>query len=1044
MAFPGTTLVPVLFSGGLESKTPKFSLDQPYLEDATNVRYVLTGQIQSRPGFTALSRGILGGGQIAAGSAIQTFGNELVLFDGRRVYSWHPDDSVWVDKGSAQSFATGQVRVLNTKIASQSNPDAVTVDDLTLYAWEDDRSTGGEGVRYSVVSQQTGELVVSDQLLFATALRPKVSTYAAGWTVAYNLSANQIGAMMVPFDRPDVASTLVVLAADGQPSTPVTQTIPYDTSTTASGTLFAYASTTGLKLQLLANGFGTSSVQWSVTVDATTSVTTVTVCQVDSSHIWVAWSDASTTFAKCFDGSGSPILGTYTVQTQPSVNLTLGSSPDADGAAYLAAEVTHTGGNYVNVYQLTPILFQYVGQQRGQGLAGKIFTINRDVYVPTLWPSSLQATYFVLCLTQPIGTGPNPEFGVQGSTGFEAVSKHSAQNGGGYRTSSTLSESAPYKQGALFAGQRKGPFMSYASSQGSTLGVAGYWLSPSTNSFNSVTSSSNLHITGGVKKIYDGISVVEDNFHWFPELLSLPAGATFPSTFAGQGCSATLSAGGSLSEGSYQYCIVYTWTDNAGQVERSTPSVATTVVVSDPENQTVVLTIPTLRLTDKSSDRSPVSIEVYRTQANLPIFYKLTPDSSPLVNSVTSDFVTYTDAAADTDIASNENLYTGSQLANTAPPSCSMVSLFQNRLCINSNEDGGVVWYSQNKFDLSQYNTIPLDWNTSFVEGVDTRGGGPVSAIGLLDANLAIFKPTSVYLLSGNGPNALDTQGEFNDAQLLVSDTGCENQNSLVLVTQTPKSPGGLLFKSAKGIYLLGRDSSLTYVGAPVESFNDLTITSANLLARSNEIVFTTEEGTALVYNYYYDAWTTWGPLPAKDAVVWNDQLVVLREEGICQVQDLTGTVWSDTAVTTVPIECAVTLPWLKFAGMTGYQAVYSATLLGQYKGPHIVTAETSYDFNPSVVETVIWNGSLTGAHWGALPIWGVPFGTWGNSTFSTYEFQINFANPRCQAVQLRLSWSGTDSEGAQLNAIGFEVKALPGSMRLPQGNLVASAGRSR
>lgn len=1085
MPFPGTTQIPLLFAGGLESKIAKFSLDQPNLEDAINCRYTVAGQVEKRPGFTALSRNVLGGGYIEAGAAVNVFNNELVLFDGQSMYSWQDDERVWVRKGSAFSLSTGQTRVLNTKIATQSNPDAFTCSagtlaaELTLYVWEDNRTapSNQEGVRYTIVDTSTGALVVSDALLFATALRPKVIGFQETilndtWMVTYEASASSIYASMVRSSRPNIVSPFVQLTQNGMPTVGGTQTIPYDLSNVTVGSAadstvyFVFGSTTGLRLEVLQPAFGSVTIAASALVTAATDTVCCAVFATGPNEIWVAWSNASRTFCQSFTAAGVPISAVFLVQLQPSVNIALGQVPGSTGTLSMTCEVagTASGGNFLNVYTVATVP-QYVGQQRGVGLASKPYVQGGNIFVTAVYPSSLQATYFTLCLTAPLGIGPNSFSGMQGAIGFEVVAKHAPSNGGGLRTNGLLSECQAFgSSGFLFAGQRKGPFISYGDAQTVVLGVAGYSVGfASTDSFNSVTSNNNLHITGGVKKVYDGISVVEDNFHVFPELLALPAGATFPTLsptstnllFAGNGCSVTLSAGGNLTaSSSYQYKIVYTWPDNYGQVQRSGPSVATQVTTTGDGKLTATLTIPTLRLTDKMSSRSPVSIEVYRTQANLPIFYKVTSDTSPLLNDTTVDFVNFVDALADgpptntttPNIAANENIYTDTQLANSAPPGCTLVSLFQNRLVINQNEDPSVVWYSQNKFDLSQYNTLPLDWNTSFVEGIDSRGGGPVSALGLLDASLAVFKPTSVYLLNGAGPNTFLTAGEFGDAQLLVSDTGCTNQNSLVFVTQTTNSPGGLLFKSAKGIYLLGRDSSLTYIGHSVEEFNGLTITSANILSTTNEIVFTTLEGTALVYNYYFNAWTTWQSLPAIDAVVWQGQLVILKADGTVMAQDLTGTVWQDTGSNGVvtQVQRKVTTPWVKLSGLQGYQAVYNCLLLGQFAGPHTMTVQVRYDYNPSVVETVSWNGSLVGAHWGSLPIWGTPFGTWGNTSYSTYQFQINLANPRCQAVQLTFIDDANDTQGSILNGLVFEVMALPGPQRLPAQNLVASTGNNR
>ena len=103
-----------------------------------------------------------------------------------------------------------------------------------------------------------------------------------------------------------------------------------------------------------------------------------------------------------------------------------------------------------------------------------------------------------------------------------------------------------------------------------------------------------------------------------------------------------------------------------------------------------------------------------------------------------------------------------------------------------------------------------------------------------MDDKLIIFKNNSIYFMAGDGPNNLGQQDTFSQPQLISSDVGCENKNSIVL------SPQGLFFKSNKGIFRLSRSLGLSYIGAPIEDFNDLTIKKADLLAKKNEVRFLT------------------------------------------------------------------------------------------------------------------------------------------------------------------------------------------------------------
>jgi hypothetical protein len=1060
---PGTQILPIQFSGGLNSGVANFVLDQPYLDDAQNIVYNQIGQIDKRTGLTCISTNIQGGGNINAGFNITTFNNELCLFDGTNLYSYNKQNDTWINRGPAIATVNTQTRIINTKIATQSNPDCTSAaNGISVYCWEDNRTIplNSNGVRYSVINNNTNTSVLVDQLAWLSGSLPKVITDGySQFYLCYQAAANTLLYNTIPVNNAfQVSSVANQIAVDGLVGAD-TVSIPYDAvifnESGLDTLLVCYSAETGLKFNqqnfVLADGYGT--------------INAVAMCLDSVGNIWVGFSNASDTYISCWNtvsGAFQAVLNPVSLNSlfpQPSVRIGMVEGLQA-GSVNVTYEVPQSGNNnYFNNYTVD---FQgnsnFIGQQRGLGLASKPFQYGNNIFINAVWQSSLQATYFTLCLTQggsyqSAVAGEQQGIASAAATAFTVVSKHAPTNGGNYRSNPLLSQADTTDAGLtfLFAGQRKGPFTSYQNAQTANLGCAGYSVSfEDSDAFNNVSANNNLHLVGGIKKIYDGISCVEDNFNVFPELSD------------GYGCNMTLSTGGALSYNAetapnlYQYLVVYEWTDNFGQVQRSGTSVANSISTTS-IGQRANLTGPMLRFTDKVIPRSSVIISIYRTQLNLPIFYKITNDNAPLVNDITKDTWTFIDTQSDLDIGANENIYTNSQLANTAPPPCSLISLFQQRIMINNNEDPGVIWYSQNKFDESQYNTLALDFNTSFVEGVDSRLGNEITAIAVMDSYFVIFKETSIFIMQGDGPNALDTSGQFNDATLLVSDTGCNNQNSLVFITQTPNSPGGLMFNSNKGIYLFGRDESITYIGKPVERYNNLTITSANLLAQSNQVVFTTLEGTCLVYNYYFNAWSTWEGLPAVSATVWQDQLCILRPDGNVMIQDITNTVYVDTFPNNkvVPVKMLMTTPWLKFGGMQGYQSIYSGYLLGLLQGPHTLQIGVAYDNNPSTKKTTNIDSEVVDNRWASQPFWGA-LGTWGSNTFAGYQFQVNITNPRCQSIQLTFSDIDNPDEtlqvgspqylqgspGFSLVGLSFEVQAHASGFRLPANKKFGMGGK--
>lgn len=114
-----------------------------------------------------------------------------------------------------------------------------------------------------------------------------------------------------------------------------------------------------------------------------------------------------------------------------------------------------------------------------------------------------------------------------------------------------------------------------------------------------------------------------------------------------------------------------------------------------------------------------------------------------------------------------------------------------------------------------------------------------------MDEKLILFEDNRIFSLTGQGPTPTGDQNDFSEPSLVTSDAGCIDPRSIVLI------PIGILFQSNKGIYLLSRSLETKYIGAPVEAFNNQTITSAKLLQDQNQVRLLSSDGTTLVYDYF-------------------------------------------------------------------------------------------------------------------------------------------------------------------------------------------------
>lgn len=418
-----------------------------------------------------------------------------------------------------------------------------------------------------------------------------------------------------------------------------------------------------------------------------------------------------------------------------------------------------------------------------------------------------------------------------------------------------------------------------------------------------------------------------------------------------------------------------------------------TILISN--RATVVLTIPTLRVTNKSGS---VSIVVYRTTANGTIFYRVTSITSLLYNDTTVDTVEYVDELSDYSIIGNEQIYTtGGEVENIEVPATSITTLYKNRLIAVPSEAPLSWWFSKQVIPGS-----PVEFNDSFVQNVDARGG-VVTAISVMDDKLIIFKANTIFYVVGDGPTPAGTNNDFSPSFKIETDTGCINKKSVV------STPIGTLYQSANGIYLLDRSLQVQYIGAEVESFNSNTITSAQLIPGVTQVRFTLDSGSCLVFDYFVKQWSVFTNINATDSCIFNNIFNVISTSGI--VNKETAGIFTDNG-SFIPISLVTS--WLSFAGLQSYQRAYKLLLLGQYKSAHTLSIGMSYDF----VSTV--------SHTATIPVTTAPTGA--------YQYRVFLNQQKCEAVQFTVTETQSlpYGEGLSLTAMAFEVGAKKGLQKVP------------
>lgn len=981
--------VDVLFTNGINNKIDDKIVSGSTLRELENGVFSKTGTINKRPGYGALDAITNTGTAITDLKALVTTNDELLLAAGKKLYSYSSVNDEWVDKSDFVSATVNSAPIL-TNTAEQTAMDSCIVDNIALYVWNDSRN----GIRYSVQDLETGSYYIQDVEISSSGDTPRCIALGNRLFVFYGDSAN----LKFAYIAANAPATLVEgttktdLHADHLISAIAIGTkgyLWYKTTTAAEGRLVEVdnsgvqshiATVTATIIDTVALG---SYVSGGLTFihPAFKQTTSLVKCAIYSQSLVEL--TAPTTIDSTSSGDVSKITMHRTNETTDSMTF-LYQLPGASASNDLINTNTLTRAGAAG----TATVFL-----RSMGLASKLFTRDNNLYVAILHESALQSTVFIV------------------NAATEVVGKFAAGNAGTHAGIGSFLPSItdPGSGKYSFLMNIKGTIRSENATIFSRLGINQSTIDfESGNTFDYTTMNQDLFLTGGILSLYDGNSVVEAGFNLFPE------GVT----------AADSVSGGSMVDGVYQYAVVYSWIDAKGNTHRSAPSIPLSVTVNEGgSSQSVAVTIPTLRLTQKTSPRTEITLEVFRTEDVGSIFYRVSSITSPTNNDPSADTVVFTDTLADASITSNEILYTtGGVLDNIAPPSCDIVINHTNRVFLTGLQDKNEI-----RFSKIVRTGEGVAFNEALSIPVDPRGGDIVT-IASMDSNLVILKRDNIYVVSGSGPSDTGAGSTFAEPTLIAADVGCVDSQSVVL------GPQGLYFKSAKGIYLLSRSLQTTYIGAPVEDFNNLTIVSAQLLDDVNEVRFSTISGNTLVFNYYFNQWSTFTNQFTLDSVIWQTKFLYISTSD--EIRQESSTTFTDAGAA---VTLKIATSWVKISGLQGFQRAYRATILGEYKTRHHLRLKVFTDYSDTVTQVVEFTPqgilSVDNNFYGD-EVYGV-ISPYGGDDNGVYQFHMHLKRQKCQAIRFEIedivdnSLDSGTAESATFTGISVEVGVKKGQNKL-------------
>lgn len=982
--------VSVSFGQGLDGKTDPNQVSPGHFVSLQNSIFTKTGLLQKRNGFGLLS--LL---PDTSNRYLETFNGNVTAI-GQSLNAFSAASMTWVNKGNIYPLSLETLPLIRSNTNQSQCDMAISSNGLICTVYTDvqpsgttynyviaDSVTGQNIIEPTIIPVATGVVhasprvfllgnyfvIVFDNVITAThhlqyiAIRVNAPTSVTANT---NISSLYAATNVDDFDGIVINNTLF-LAWAGTDMGGAVRMSTIDVNLRQSGQ-FVFSGHSCLRISVTGDDFN-NTPQIYVSFWNGTNIYTFSVNQI---LVSIFSSTIVATSSVVLNIASAAVNGVCNVFYEDT-NAYSYNANIATNLLYLAA-ITSSGST-----SATPIVLK-----RGLGLASKGFVIGDVTYVLTAYDgktvdtgvttvAATQPTYFLL------------------SDAGDIISKLAYANGSGYITLGLPSVTVISDSIAQISYLVKDLVQAVNKTQGAASSAGVYsqtGINLATFTFNAPDFSTgeigqNLNFSGGLTWAYDGYLPVEQGFHLYPDSIK--------TTWSATGGSIVAKPDGATNTNAYFYQVTYEWSDNQGNVFRSAPSIPVGVTTSGAlSTGKITLNIPTLRVTAKIAN--PVKIVIYRWSVAQQIYYQVTSIASPTLNNPDADSITFEDKLADASIIGNNILYTtGGVVENIGPPATDLITLFKSRLFLLDSEDRNLLWFSKQVIE-----STPVEMNDLFTIYVAPTTGsqgstGPITALSSMDDKLLIFKENAIYYLTGTGPDNTGANNDFSDAVFITSTVGCANQASIVFM------PQGLMFQSDKGIWLLGRDLSTSYVGAPVENFNQDLVLSALAIPGTNQVRFTLESGVTLLYDYFFGQWGTFYNIPAISSTLYQGKHTYLDSFG--RVFQETPGLYLDGSD---PVVMSFTTGWMNLAGLQGYERIYSLYLLGNYFSPHKLNIQIAYDFNPSPTQTSVITPDNFGPPYGGDGVYGG--GQYYGGPANVENWRVFFERQKCESFQLTVT----------------------------------------
>jgi hypothetical protein len=924
--------ISVSFAKGLDTKTDAKQVPIGNFLVLENSVFNKGGLLTKRNGFAQLSTLLNSDARY-----LTTFNGNLTAA-GSTIDAYSTATNTWVSTGGIEPMEVKTLPLIRNSINQIQADAAVSANGLVLTTYTETDGTNTYH-KYAIADATTGQNIVPPTLIpagvGAITGGSRVFLLANYFILMFTNvigGASHLQYIAISSFNPTMPGPAVDVATAYIPAS----TVSWDGVVANSYLYIAYNTTSGgqsIKLTALTSGLVLLAPIIFAGSIATMMTLAADIADPSNPIVYTSWYDyaSSTGYSAVVDKNLNLITApTQIIATGNYLNIT--SVAQAGQVGIYAEQYLLYSYNSLPTHLINAVAMTQGGAVgtpytvvRSVGLASKAFQINGVIYFLAAYQSPYQPTYFL----------------INGSYSSEqqpaVAGKLAYQNGGGYVTTGLPSVTVTngniaqmaYLYKDLIAAVNKGTAVPTGTQVAGIYSQTGINLGSFTigiQGFDTAEIGGDLHLSGGFLWMYDGYLPVEHNFFLYPDSIE--------ATWSATGGNIHAQPDGATNTDAYWYQVTYEWTDNQGNAFRSAPSIPVAVTTtSTGVIGSVTIDVPYLRLTYKTAN--PVKIVVYRWSVAQEIYYQVTSIAQPILNDTTTDYVTITDTLADATILGNNILYTtGGVVEDVNAPASNLFTLFDTRLWLVDAEDPNLLWFSKQVIEATPVEMSDLF--TFYIAPTTAAQGstGPITALSVMDDKLIIFKQNAIYYINGTGPDNTGANNQYSQPIFITSTVGCNNQQSIVFTQD------GLMFQSDKGIYLLSRGVTASYIGAPVEAFNASLVESAINVPQTNQVRFTLNTGQTLMYDYYYQQWGTFVGIPGVSSCVF---------QGLHTFINTFGTVFQESPGIYVdgsnPVLMAFTTGPLRLGDLQGYQRSYFFYLLGEYISPHKLLMSITYDY---------------------------------------------------------------------------------------------------